>query len=308
LSNVEDITEYKLVEMALNEASLVFDHTHEGIIIADADTNIIRVNHTFTEITGYTFDDVTGKKTNFIKSGTHSQDFYKKMWDSINNDGTWYGEIRNRRKNGEYFATLQSITAVKDEKGAVTRYVSIFSDISELKSNEIKLTFLATHDALTSLPNRTLFHDNLNNAIHIAKRNKYKIAILFLDLNRFKEVNDTLGHEVGDRLLKEVAMRLKESVREEDTVARLGGDEFAIILPELKENKDAIIIAQKIIRNVHKEFLIGQETLFPSTSIGISIYPEHADNVDTLVKLADKAMYVAKEKTNIEDKYELFNL
>lgn len=305
-SSIEDITEQKRNELALKEASLVFEHTHEGIMITDADTNIIRINKRFTQLTGYTFAEAVGKNPNFLQSGRHDKDFYKNLWYTIKSKGTWYGEMDNRRKNGEYFATLQSITVVKNKDGEVNGYVSVFSDISERKKQEMKLAHLATHDSLTSLPNRMYFHDNLNHAIHSARRNKYKIGVLFLDLNRFKEVNDTMGHEVGDRLLQEVARRLSTCVREEDTVARLGGDEFAIILSELKSSEDAVEIAQKIIRKVSEPLNIGKDTLIPSTSIGISIYPEHGEDAGTLLKLADKAMYTAKHKK--QDKYELFDL
>ncbi len=305
-SSVEDITKEKKNEKTLKEASLVFEHTHEGIMITDADTRITRVNKTFTQITGFTLEEVVGKNPNILQSGSHDHEFYKNMWNSINSHGKWYGELNNRRKNGEYFTTLQSITAVNNGDGLVSGYVSIFSDISERKNYEKKLTHLATHDALTSLPNRLYFHDNLNQAINVAKRNKYKIAVLFLDLNKFKEINDTLGHEVGDHLLKEVAKRLKECVREEDTVVRLGGDEFLIILPELNSSTDALEIAQKIIGKVEEPFSIGENTLIPSISIGISIYPDHGEDADTLVKFADKAMYIAKQKEN--DGYELYKI
>ncbi|MFA6137467.1 MAG: diguanylate cyclase [Sulfurimonas sp.] len=305
-SSIEDITEQKHNEIALKEASLVFEHTHEGIIITDADIKIVRVNGKFTQLTGYTFEEVVGKNPSFLHSGSHDEDFYKDMWNTINSKGIWYGELNNRRKNGAYFATLQSITAVKNKDGSVNGYVSVFSDISERKNQEMRMAHLATHDSLTSLPNRILFHDNLNQAIHSAKRNNYKIGVLFLDLNRFKEVNDTMGHEAGDCLLQEVAKRLGECVREEDTVARLGGDEFAIILSELKSSEDALEIAKKIIQKVSEPLNIGKNSLIPSTSIGISIYPQHGEDGDTLVKLADKAMYAAKQKK--QDRYELFDI
>lgn len=305
-SSVEDITEQKRNELALKEAALVFEHTHEGVMITDADAKIVRVNRRFTQLTGYTFAEIVGKNPSFLQSGRHDKDFYKNLWDTINSKGTWYGELDNRRKNGEYFATLQSITAVKNKDGEVNEYVSVFSDISERKNQEKKLAHLATHDSLTSLPNRMHFNDNLHKAIQIAKRNNYKIAVLFLDLNRFKEVNDTMGHEIGDRLLQEVAKRLMTCVREEDTVARFGGDEFAIILSELNASDDAVEIAQKIIRKVSEPLNIEKNSLIPSVSIGISIYPQHGEDSDTLLRLADKAMYVAKQKK--QDKYELFNM
>lgn len=304
-SSVEDISENKKNEIALKEASLVFENTHEGILITDSDHKITRVNEMFTKITGYTFDDVKGKNPNFLKSGEHKKDFYKELWTKLLKDGFWYGELNNRRKNGEYFTSLQSITAITDENCKVSGYVSVFSDITDRKNYENNLSYLASHDNLTSLPNRTHFNDGLEQAIHVAKRNKSKLAILFLDLNKFKNINDTFGHEIGDYLLKEVAKRFKNSLREEDTVARLGGDEFAIIINELKDNNDLIKISEKIIKKLKEPLSINNHKLIPSTSIGISIYPDHAKNGETLLKYADQAMYIAKKKGS--DKYEIYS-
>lgn len=303
-SSIEDITEEKKNYKAIKEASLVFGHTHEGIMITDTDARITRVNSMFTEITGFTFEEIKGKNPSVLQSGNHDQEFYKNIWEQITNTGSWYGEINNRRKNGEYFTSLQSITAVQSKDGSVMGYVSVFSDISERKNYEKKLTHMAMHDGLTSLPNRIHFQNNLNQAIHIAKRNKYKIAILFLDLNKFKEINDKLGHEAGDQLLKETAKRLKECIREEDTVARIGGDEFVILLPEIKNSVDALNIVRKVLHKISEPFSIGKKTIIPSISIGISIYPDHAEDADTLLKLADKAMYNAKQKE--KDRYEFY--
>ena len=183
--------------------------------------------------------------------------------------------------------------------------MSVFSDINERKKYENRLAHLANHDSLTSLSNRGYFNDNLDKAIHTAKRNKYILGILFLDLNHFKEVNDTMGHESGDALLKEIAKRLKESVREEDTVARLGGDEFAIILQQLQNSQDTIKISKKIIESVSKPFKVDGKVIHPSTSIGISIYPQDATDGETLLKFADKAMYIAKQKE--KNKYEFYD-
>lgn len=304
-TSVEDISEFKYAELLLKEASLVFENTHEGIMITDKNAKITRINRQCTKITGYSLDEIIGKNPKFLQSGAHNGMFYEKMWNSINNTGSWYGELNNRRKNGEYFTTLQSVNAIKDENGDISGYVSIFSDISERKENELRLAYLASHDALTSLPNRIHFNDNLEQALLVAKRNNQKLAVLFLDLNDFKVVNDTLGHKVGDALLQEIAKRLKESIREADTVARLGGDEFAIVLYEVNDSSDAVEVAQKIIQNTKEEFSIGSHNLIPSTSIGISMYPEHAKDGDTLVKLADDAMYLAKQKG--KDLYELYN-
>lgn len=294
-SSIEDITAHKRSETSLQEASLVFEHTHEGIMITDADANITRTNKTFTDITGYTFEEVKGKNPSFLQSGKYDTTFYAHMWNTIHTEGIWYGELDNRRKNGEYFATLQSISAVKNTNGTVSGYVSVFADISERKKNEQQLSYLATHDALTTLPNRRHFYDNLKKALHMAKRNRQKVALLFLDLNRFKEVNDTYGHKTGDLLLIEIAKRLTSCVREEDTVARLGGDEFAILLLEVTHNDDVSKVAEKIIHTVEKPLLLDSAALTPSTSIGISIYPEHAQSEEKLLHCADEAMYRAKQ-------------
>ncbi len=303
-SNIEDITEKKHYEIALKEASLVFEHTHEGIVISDAKNNIVRVNGTFTKITGFTLTEALGQNPSFLQSGTHNEKFYKEMWDAIDTKGTWYGEIINQRKNGENFTALQSITSVKDDEGIVNGYVSVFSDISDRKKYELSLAHLASHDILTSLPNRMNYYDNLNKAIQMAKRGQYRVGVFFIDLNHFKEVNDSLGHEAGDHLLKEVSDRLLLCVREEDTVARLGGDEFAIILTEIKEAQDAVKIVQKIIQIVEKSFYINEHFLSPSLSIGISIYPEDGEESGILLNHADQAMYSVKQ--NREKKYEFY--
>ena len=293
-SSVEDISEQKRTEEALREAALVFEHTHEGIMITDSDARIVRANGRFSEITGYDFKEIAGKNPRIFQAGRHDKAFYVHMWKTLKRKGTWYGELWNKRKNGEAFPSLQSITAVKDEDGRVSGYVSVFADISEQKANETKLAHLASHDIMTSLPNRMHFSNNLDNAIHFAKRHESRLAILFLDLNRFKEVNDTLGHEGGDQLLKAIAKRLSDTVRQEDTVARFGGDEFAIIVPEIHDSGDAVAIARKIIHVISEPVTIAGRTLTPSTSIGISIYPEDGETGESLLKAADNAMYHAK--------------
>ncbi len=295
-SSIEDITEKKKYELALKEASLVFENTHEGILITDADVKVCRVNSRFTQITGYTLEEIEGKNPSFLNSGVHDKEFYTQMWKQIKEEGSWFGEINDRRKNGEYFTSLQSVSAVKNEKQEVISYISVFADISERKTYEKRLSYLASHDNLTSLPNRMHFNDNLIKAIQVAKRHKAKLAVLFLDLNHFKKVNDTFGHEVGDKLLIEVAKRFKDSIREEDTVARLGGDEFAIILNDVKSKDDVITVCKKVLENIKEPMQIEYHTIVPSTSIGISVYPDNADNAESLLNLADNAMYMAKKK------------
>ena len=303
-SSIEDITEKKRYEIELQEASLVFEHTHEGIMIADANNSIVRVNDTFTKITGFTSAQALGQNPHFLQSGMHDEKFYKAMWNIIDTQGTWYGEITNKRKSGEYFTALQSITSVKNDEGVISGYVSVFSDISDRKRYELQLTHLATHDTLTSLSNRMNFNNNLDKALQSAKRDQNRVGILFIDLNHFKEVNDTLGHEVGDFLLTEVAKRLLTCIRDEDTVSRLGGDEFAIILTELNSAQDALNIVKKILLHVEQPLNIYEHLLSPSLSIGISIYPEDGQTRTILLNNADKAMYVVKK--NREKKYEFY--
>ena len=298
-SSVEDISAEKSNEEALREAALVFEHTHEAIMITDPEIRIVRTNKRFEEITGYGFGEVADKNPRLLKSGKHDPEFYVQMWQTVKTKGTWYGEMWNRRKDGVPFATRQSITAVTNDSGEITGYVSVFSDISEQKANEEKLAYLASHDALTELPNRLHFANNLSKTIQRAKRHNSRFAVLFMDMDRFKEVNDTLGHEIGDRLLQEVARRLRNTLREEDTVARFGGDEFAVILPDIHSNDDALKIAQKIAKAIEEPVVAGVHTLHPSTSIGVSIYPEHGSDGDALLGAADTAMYTAKETKHV---------
>ena len=205
-------------------------------LLTDAEKNIVTVNKAYVDITGYKAEEVLGKNQKLHKSGRHNAAFYQEMWETLSSKGQWRGEIWNRRKNGELYPAWVNITAVKDELGNIINYVSVLSDISVLKESEERMTYLAHHDALTGLPNRLLFNANLDQALERAKRYKHKVGVLFMDLDRFKVINDTLGHAYGDKLLQKVAEHLKLCVRAEDTVARVGGDEFVIILNEIKKS------------------------------------------------------------------------
>ena len=284
----------RMAEEELRRAATVFDNTGEGIIVTNAETDIVLVNNAFTAITGYKSEDVLGKKPGFQQSGRHDSAFYQAMWDILNRDGQWRGEIWNRRKNGDIYPAWENINAVKDEHGHITNYVAIFSDISVLKESEARMAELAHHDTLTGLPNRLRFISNLAQAIESAKRHKHKVALMFLDLDRFKYINDTLGHNVGDELLKTIAGRLKSCVRAEDTVARLGGDEFTVVLTEVAHAEDAGLIADKIVKVVCKPVTVGGKMIDTSASVGISIYPDDAVEGEGMVKAADTAMYHAK--------------
>ena len=285
----------KAAEQELRRAATVFDNTDEGIIVTNAEADIILINSAFTVITGYEPEDVLGKNPRFQQSGRHDAAFYKTMWDILNRDGQWRGEIWNRRKNGDIYPAWENINIVQDEHGHITNYVAIFSDISTLKESEDRMAHLAHHDTLTGLPNRLRFIANLEQAIEGAKRHKHKVALMFLDLDRFKYINDTLGHNVGDELLKTVAERLKSCVRAEDTVARLGGDEFTVVLTEIAHAEDAVLIADKIVKIVRKPVTVSGETIDTSASVGISIFPHDALECQGMLKAADSAMYHAKE-------------
>lgn len=280
----------------LRLSAQVFVNSTEAIVITDSDNNIIQVNKAFTDITGYSSEEVIGKNPRVLQSGQMSVDFYREMWETLLETGCWQGEIMDRRKNGEIYPKWLSIAVVRDEQGAVSNYIALFADITERRASYDRIQYLAHYDALTSLPNRALLNDHIELAIAGAKRNQTKIAIIFLDLDRFKIVNDTMGHHAGDILLQAVAERLQECVRESDTVARLGGDEFVILLNNVDDEKDAALVAQKVIDLIGKPFMLGEYQANIGTSIGISIYPTHGSDKFTLLKCADAAMYIAKEK------------
>jgi diguanylate cyclase (GGDEF)-like protein/PAS domain S-box-containing protein len=280
----------------LRLAEKVFETTFEGIMVTDAHLVIESINPAFTKITGYEAYEVLGKTPGILSSGRHDSDYYRKMRLELAENGCWQGEIWNRRKNGEIYPEWLSISTVKNEEGQITNYVAIFSDITERKASEDHVRHLAHHDALTNLPNRMLLMERLSHALAHAHRHGQRVAVMFLDLDRFKNINDTLGHAVGDQLLKSVAARLSECVREDDTVARLGGDEFVIILEEMSGIQDAAGVAQKLIHALERPMMLERQEVFATTSIGISVYPDDGDNADTLIKHADTAMYRAKEQ------------
>ncbi len=291
----QDITDQRRYEEQLRLAASVFDNAIEGIMITDPTGVIQRVNPGFIAITGYTAEEAVGKTPRLLKSNRHGRDFYRKMWRSITGDGQWRGEIWNRRKTGEAYPEWLSVTAIRDHTGTTTHYVAVFRDISDEKRSEARLKHQAYHDPLTGLPNRQLFNDRLEQALAQARRNETPVAVLFLDLDQFKTINDSLGHKVGDQLLQEVAIRIKGCVRDEDTVARLGGDEFILIIQEPREGEnDAVEVARRIIAALAEPVILEGHEVFTSPSIGITFYPEDGRDVDTLVKNADMAMYRAK--------------
>ncbi len=278
----------------LRQAAVVFEGTSEGIIITDSQHRIIAVNSAFTRITGYTAKEVMGKNPSLLQSGRHDKAFFQTMWRSLKETGQWQGELWNRRKDGEIYPELLTVNVVKDKEGNTTHHVGIFSDISRIKETEYKLAHLAHHDPLTELPNRLLFHDRLEQAILRAQREGTQAAVLFLDLDRFKNINDSMGHAIGDLLLQRVAERLKEAMRAEDTIARLGGDEFVLIVEALKGRKDAAAVARHILNLFNQPFCLEGQEVFIDASIGISLYPGDGEDTQTLVRNADAAMYRAK--------------
>ncbi len=286
--------ERQAVMAKLKLAASVYEHSAEGIMVTDAAANIIAVNRAFTGITGYPAEEVIGRNPRLLASGRHGQEFYRHMWQSLAEQGIWRGEIWNRRRSGEIYPEQLTISCVKDDAGAVTNYVAIFDDISERKQAEQRIRQLAQYDGLTGLPNRLLFADRLQHGLVQARRSGAHLAVLFLDLDRFKQINDTLGHNVGDELLQMVAQRLADCVREQDTVSRQGGDEFIAVLPAT-DAEGAALVADKMLQALVQPYPIQGHVLRISASIGIAIFPEHGQDTDTLVKHADVAMYQAKE-------------
>ena len=296
---VQDITREKLVEDRLRVAAVAFE-THEAIMITDAYDNIIRVNQAFEETTGYKAEEVLGKNPSILSSGRQDKAFYAAMWRQLLSTGSWSGEIWDRRKNGQMYPKWLTITAVRNESGETTEYVAIFNDISERKQAEEEIRNLAFYDALTRLPNRRLLLDRFHLALSASARSGHYGAVLFLDLDRFKTINDTLGHDYGDMLLIEVAKRIKSCVREVDSVARLGGDEFVILIESFSASaadasQKVALIAEKIRAALTVPYHLGGHEYHGSPSIGVCLYCGNAEPVDILLKHADMAMYQVKE-------------
>jgi diguanylate cyclase (GGDEF)-like protein/PAS domain S-box-containing protein len=272
----------------------VLDSAVEGIVVADAQRNIVTVNRAFTQITGYTADEVLGRNPRLYSSGRHGAPFYEAIWRALDTTGHWQGEIWNRRKSGEVFPAWESIRVTRDAQGRVLDYISVFSDISSVKSAESRLAYLAHHDPLTGLANRLLFSARLEQAIEHAQRHGRRVGLLFIDLDNFKFVNDSLGHLVGDAYLKQQADRLVAHVRAEDTVARLGGDEFAVITEDLAQADDAGALADKLLAVLSQPVSTAGHEVQGSASVGIGVYPDDAATSEDLLKAADAAMYHAK--------------
>lgn len=272
----------------------VFEHSSEGIVITDQDNRIVMVNSAFTHFTGYSAADVMGQDSGMLSAGTTPQEVYREMSRALAERGNWEGELWDRRKSGELYLKWVSIVAVRDANERLTHYVSLFSDITARKEKEQRMVFLAHHDDLTGLPNRLNLLERLDHTIHLVKRNGKRAAVMLIDLDRFKTINDSLGHHVGDRVLIEVASRLRLALRESDIVARLAGDEFVVVITEVESLDYLALVADKIVRVVSAPYRIGDCDLATSPSIGICIYPDDATEVGDLMANADAAMYCAK--------------
>jgi len=295
-SIVEDISEQKRVETRLKLAASVFEHSLEGIVVADAAANIIDVNRAFTQIMGYSRDEMLGRNVSqFPSTERQGPEFRGFLQETLAREGYWRGELWSRRKNGEEFAAMLTVCCVRGEHRKVTHYIGVFSDITLQKAHEQQLWNMAHYDVLTGLPNRLLLEDRTSHAIRQAERSGKPMALCYLDLDGFKPVNDTWGHDAGDQLLLEMARRLKDCVRGGDTVARLGGDEFVLLLVELAHSQECEAALQRILQAVARPAYCGAQAVKLSASIGVTMCPPDDPDPDNLVRHADQAMYVAKQ-------------
>ncbi|WP_426339617.1 EAL and GGDEF domain-containing protein [Pseudoduganella sp. S-14] len=292
---VRDISERKRAERALYLAAQVFENSRDAIVLTDRGRRVIALNRAFTDITGFAPQDMLGKPVSLYRSGVHDESFYREVWAQVDASDHWEGESWGRKLDGALFPCWTSITAIRDSAGRVSNYMGTVTDITERKKTEEHTRHLAEHDFLTDLPNRVLLLDRLRLALAAARRNQAMLAVLFVDLDRFKMVNDTLGHSVGDRLLKEVASRLVHCVREADTVSRQGGDEFIIVLSDVAGPAGAAHAADTVLHALEQEFVLGGHIAHVSGSIGIAMFPADGEEIDTLLKHADIAMYHAKQ-------------
>jgi diguanylate cyclase (GGDEF)-like protein/PAS domain S-box-containing protein len=274
----------------------VFEHSSEGIVITDQDNRIVMVNSAFSRLTGYSAKDVLGRDSGLLSAGKTPPEVYREMWRALAERGNWEGELWDRRKSSELYLKQVSIVAVRDGHGHLTHYVTFFNDITARKEQEQRMAFLAHHDDLTRLPNRLNLLERLDDTIRFAKRNGKRVALMLIDLDRFKAINDTQGHLAGDRLLIEVASRLRLALRESDIVARLAGDEFVVVITEMGSVDYAAAVADKIVQVVSAPHRIGDRELATSPSIGICVYPDDATEIGDLMANADAAMYCAKAK------------
>jgi diguanylate cyclase (GGDEF)-like protein/PAS domain S-box-containing protein len=294
-SIARDITERVKTQEQLSLQATALEAAANGILITDAQGVILWHNPAVTGLTGYQAEEVIGETPRIFKSGVQSEAFYKELWDTILSGRVWHGELSNRRKDGDLYTAEMTITPVRNAQGEIVRFIGIMQDISERIRSRQMLEELATQDPLTRLPNRALFSDRLDHALTHAKRTGCKAAVLFVDLDDFKSVNDSFGHELGDLLLQSVAQRLLDCVRESDTAARLGGDEFTILLENLVDQAGAVLVARNVLAALSAPFSLKGRSVSISSSIGISIYPDDSQDAEVLLKFADQAMYIVKQ-------------
>lgn len=317
LGTIQDITERKSAQERQQLDASVFTHAREGIAITDPLGSIIDVNDMFTKITGYGREEVLGKNPRILHSGIQSKEFYENMWHSLKTKGHWSGEIWNRRKNGELYAELLTISAVPDHPGNTLHYVALFSDITFIKEHQSQLEHIAHYDTLTNLPNRLLLNDRLRQALAQSLRRKQSLAVAFLDLDNIKGVNDTYGHQAGDTVLTTLCERMKEALREGDTLARIGGDEFVVVMVDLPSRTECLIIVERLLAvastpvELHNYLGAGKDETTPHTvhvsaSIGVTFYPQDDVDADVLLRHADQAMYLAKQAG--KNRYHIFDI
>ncbi|MCK5121739.1 MAG: diguanylate cyclase, partial [Methylococcales bacterium] len=291
-----DITDRNEAEKSLRLAATIYEYSAESMLITDARNTILAVNPAFTKMTGFSAEEAIGKTPSILSSGQQDPRFYKKMWDEINKTGTWDGELWNKHKNGHLFAERLSINTIYTKNGTISHRIGLFSDITEKKETDELIWRQANYDTLTKLPNRHMFYDRLDHEMLKSQRESLPMALLFIDLDHFKEINDTLGHDMGDILLTNVAHRITSCVREVDTVARLGGDEFTVILSELHELSSIERITGAILSSLSQPFSLNKHPNYISASIGITLYPHDGTTLTELLKNADQAMYRAKDQ------------
>ena len=295
VGTIQDITARKVADEKLHLLASVFSHAREGIMITAADGAIIDVNDAFSRITGYAHEAVLGRNPRLLNSGRQAKDYYAAMWHDLIENGYWYGEVWNRRANGEMFAAMQTISAVRDAHGKTRQYVALFSDITPLKEHQKELEHLAHYDTLTTLPNRMLLSDRLQQAMAQAQRRGRRLAVAYLDLDGFKTINDNHGHQAGDQVLKAVAARMKQALREGDTLARMGGDEFVAVLVDLADAAASLPMLTRLLAAAAEPVQVGELALQVSASLGVTFYPQAEDiDADHIVRQADQAMYQAK--------------
>ena len=291
-----DITDYILQEEKLKLSATAFENTQESIMITDENETILSVNKAFEAMTGYTEEEALGKTPKILRSNRHDETFYNTLWNSVMENGSWKGKIFDRTKAGDVIPTWLSITAIKNDEGKVTNYIAIHTNLEEIVKSQERADYLAYHDSLTDLPNRINFEEHLQYLLKVSKRNKSTLAVLFIDLDRFKVINDTLGHHVGDGMLQTIAERVKKTLRDADMLARIGWDEFVIVLDTIDHESDAAHVCEKVLAAIAQPIEVDNYTLNTTASIGVALYPDDGDDVNTIIKHADSAMYHAKDK------------